>query len=99
MRTDIEEIKRLYLSEELSSYEIAKITGIPSSTVRARLKKLGVMRNSSEATRVRQAKRGKEWMEANFTCRLCGETKPVSELVRDRRYFPFIYCCKKCAGY
>jgi len=99
MRTDIEEIKRLYLSEELSSYEIAKITGIPSSTVRARLKKLGVMRNSSEATRVSQAKRGKGWTEANFTCRLCGETKPVSELAEDRRYFPIVYCCKKCAGY
>jgi len=81
----------LYIDEELSSYEIAKITGISPSTVRRKLKKLGISRNHSEATKIQQQPR--------FTCRLCGKRKPISELVIDRRYSPPIPCCKKCAGY
>jgi len=81
----------LYLNEELSSYQIARRTGIAPSTVRRKLKKLGISRNHREATRIQQ--------QARFTCRLCGKSKPISELVMDRRYFPPIPCCKKCAGY
>jgi len=40
-----------------------------------------------------------EAKELMFTCRVCSKGKPISELVEDRRYFPPIYCCKKCAGY
>jgi len=40
-----------------------------------------------------------EAKELMFTCRVCNKGKPISELVEDRRHFPPIYCCKKCAGY
>lgn len=33
-----------------------------------------------------------------FTCRACGEGRPISDLGADRRYFPILYCCKKCRG-
>lgn len=81
----------LYLDEGLSSYEIARITGIAPCTVGRKLKKLGILRNHSEAAKIQQQPR--------FTCRLCGKRKPISELVIDRRYSPPIPCCKKCAGY
>ncbi len=35
--------------------------------------------------------------ETVFVCKFCGETKPLSELVVLRQYYPLISCCKKCA--
>jgi hypothetical protein len=35
--------------------------------------------------------------EIVFTCKSCGETKPLSELVVIRHYFPQISACKICA--
>jgi hypothetical protein len=46
-----------------------------------------------------EGEKGNMSKELMFTCRVCGKKKPISELVEDRRYFPPIYCCKKCAGY
>ncbi len=91
--SDILEIKRLYLDEKLSSYAIARRIGIPSSTVRRKLKKLGILRNRSEAEKVKKLR------QPGFLCRLCGKKKPIDELVMNRRYSPPIPCCKKCAGY
>lgn len=45
-----------------------------------------------------EGEKGNMNKELMFTCRTCGKKKPISELVKDRRYFPPIYCCKKCAG-
>ena len=35
--------------------------------------------------------------EINFICKFCGESKPLSELVVMRHYYPQIAACKKCA--
>ncbi len=35
--------------------------------------------------------------EITFTCRFCGETRPLSDMVIMRQYFPQIPACKKCA--
>jgi len=35
--------------------------------------------------------------EIVFTCKHCGETKPLVELVVMRQYFPPISSCKACA--
>ncbi len=35
--------------------------------------------------------------EIVFKCKLCGETKPLSELVVMRHYYPQLAACKKCA--
>lgn len=35
--------------------------------------------------------------EVFFTCKYCGETKPLVELVIMRQYFPTISSCKACA--
>jgi transcription elongation factor Elf1 len=32
-----------------------------------------------------------------FTCKFCGETKPLSELVLMREYFPPIPSCRACS--
>lgn len=87
----ISEMVYLYTKESLSTYEIANRIGIPPSTVRGKLRKLGILRNHSEATKIQQ--------QSRFTCRLCGKKKPIDELVMNRRYSPPIPCCKKCAGY
>ncbi len=89
----LETIKHLYLSEKLSTYDIARITGIPVSTVQKSLKRLIVMRTISEAwiTRLGMGR------AVTFTCRICHRTKPISEIVRHRSYFPFVHCCNKCA--
>jgi len=89
----IPEMVHLYINERLSSYEIADRIGIPPSTVRKKLKKLGILRNHSEAIRIQKLRQPK------FTCRSCGKKKPVNELVVDKRYSPPIPCCKQCAGY
>jgi len=93
--SDILEIKRLYLDEKLSSYVISRETGIPVSTVKGKLKELGISRNHSEATKIQKQKRE----QLGFLCRLCGKRKPIDEFVMNRRYSPPIPCCKKCAGY
>jgi len=46
-----------------------------------------------------EGEKGNVSKELMFTCRICGNEKPLSELVEDKRYFPPIYCCKKCAGW
>lgn len=89
----LESIKHLYLSEKLSTYEIARITGMPVSTVQQKLKRVIVMRTTSEAKMARLGMGG----EVFFTCRICHRRKPISELLRDGRYFPTVYCCNKCA--
>ncbi len=94
------ELKYLYTRQKLSTYEIARITGMPRSTVQLRLKKLIVLRTPREAKIAKQeANMAKLGMggEVRFTCRICHRTKPISELVRDPRYFPVVYCCNKCA--
>lgn len=35
--------------------------------------------------------------EILFTCKFCGETKPVADLVVMRQFFPPISSCKTCA--
>jgi transcription elongation factor Elf1 len=35
--------------------------------------------------------------ELVFTCKFCGETKPLIELVVMRQFFPAISSCKACA--
>lgn len=35
--------------------------------------------------------------EINFTCKFCGEKKPLSELVVMRQYFPPISVCAVCS--
>ena len=35
--------------------------------------------------------------EILFKCKVCGETKPLSELVIMRQYYPTISACKVCA--
>jgi hypothetical protein len=35
--------------------------------------------------------------EVVFTCKFCGETKPIVELVVMRQFFPPISSCKSCA--
>ena len=32
-----------------------------------------------------------------FTCKLCGEKKPLAELVILRQYYPVLSSCKECA--
>jgi hypothetical protein len=32
-----------------------------------------------------------------FKCKLCGESKPISELVVLRQYYPVLSSCKECA--
>jgi len=93
--SDILEIKRLYLDEKLSSYGVARKIGIPTSTVKGKLKELGISRNHSEATKIQKQRRE----QPGFLCRLCGKKKPIDELVVNKRYFPPIPCCEKCAGY
>jgi transcription elongation factor Elf1 len=35
--------------------------------------------------------------EIMFKCKFCGETKPLSEMVLMRQYFPQIAACKSCS--
>jgi transcription elongation factor Elf1 len=35
--------------------------------------------------------------EISFTCKFCGETKPIVELVIMSQFFPPISSCKTCA--
>jgi hypothetical protein len=35
--------------------------------------------------------------EINFKCKCCGETKPLSDLVVMRQYYPAVSVCKVCA--
>jgi hypothetical protein len=35
--------------------------------------------------------------EVIFTCKFCGETKPIVELVIMQQFFPPISACKTCA--
>ena len=90
---DISEIVHLYVNEKLSTHEISEKTGIPSSSIRWRLKELGILRNHKEAAKIQKGK------QLKFTCRSCGKRKLVNELVVDRRYSPPIPCCKECAGW
>jgi hypothetical protein len=32
-----------------------------------------------------------------FTCKFCGETKPLDEMVIIRRYFPQLTACNQCS--
>jgi transcription elongation factor Elf1 len=34
-----------------------------------------------------------------FTCRFCGETKPLSDMVIIRRFYPHLSACSNCALY
>lgn len=89
----IPEIVHLYINEKLSTYGIAERIGIAPSTVRRKLRKLGILRNRSEAQKIKRLR------QPGFLCRLCGKRKPIDELVKNKRYFPPIPCCKQCAGY
>jgi len=91
-----EELQELYVDQRLSTYDIAKLTGIPSSTVGYRLKKLGMRRSRSEAMSIRIKKEIGIW----FTCPVCGKEKPLSELIENRSFVPLPRpCCKECAGF
>ncbi len=35
--------------------------------------------------------------EILFTCKFCGESKPLSDLVVMRQYYPQLTACKSCA--
>lgn len=35
--------------------------------------------------------------EIVFVCKFCGETKPLSELVIIRHYYPLVSSCKNCS--
>jgi hypothetical protein len=35
--------------------------------------------------------------EILFKCKFCGETRPLSELIMIRQYYPQIPSCKACA--
>jgi len=69
------------------------MSGIPVGIIAGRLKRLGILRNHSEAEKIKRLK------QPRFPCRLCGKKKPIDELVKNKKYFPPIPCCKKCAGY
>ena len=34
--------------------------------------------------------------EVSFVCRFCGETKPLSELTLQARFFPVLTACRAC---
>jgi len=34
--------------------------------------------------------------EITFTCRFCGESKPLSELTLQTRFFPVLTACRAC---
>jgi len=69
------------------------MSGIPVGIIAGRLKRLGILRNHSEAEKIKRLK------QPGFPCRLCGKKKPIDELVKNKKYFPPIPCCKKCTGY
>lgn len=90
-----DEIAEMYLVDELSTYKIAKKFGCASSTIRRKLVKLGVeLRSPSKAAQLQTRMR-----KIFFKCKICHIKQPLAELVEDRRHFPIITCCKRCAGY
>jgi len=95
LESNFSEVIHLYVDEKLSTYEIGRMHGIPPSTIAKRLKKLGIIRSYKEAGRIVLNNHHK----LTFTCRLCSRKLLLNELVSDDRYFPPVYCCKKCAGY
>jgi len=95
----LQEIEKLYLFDELSSYEISARTGVPHSTITKKLRGFGLTRSRGEATKVKQGKQTKPSRKLSFICKLCHKRKPMEELVQDRRYSPPLLCCKRCAGY
>jgi hypothetical protein len=32
-----------------------------------------------------------------FTCKFCGESKPIAEMIIIRSYFPILAACKECS--
>lgn len=38
----------------------------------------------------------KEVKEFTFTCKFCGETKPLSEMILQTRFFPVLTSCRAC---
>ena len=38
----------------------------------------------------------KEIKEITFTCRFCGETKPINEMILQTRFFPVLTSCRAC---
>ncbi len=49
-----------------------------------------------EKTKKKVAEPAKE-KEIVFVCKFCGETKPLSELVVMRHFYPLVSSCKDCA--
>lgn len=52
--TDKEELRRLYVDQELSSRQIASMLGVGKTTVADRVSKYGLTRTQSEASRIQQ---------------------------------------------
>lgn len=50
----------------------------------------------SERTPKKTTQPAKE-KEIVFICKFCGETKPLSEMVVMRHYYPPVSACKECA--
>lgn len=90
---DRELLLQLYNHKKMSVRQLSKKLDVPRSTVQLELKKIGALRTNTQA----QANRRMRGL--TFTCKLCGETQALVNLVEDHRYFPFIYCCRKCAGW
>jgi hypothetical protein len=38
----------------------------------------------------------KETGEITFTCKFCGESKPLDEMILETRFFPILVSCREC---
>jgi transcription elongation factor Elf1 len=38
----------------------------------------------------------KEGEEITFTCKFCGESKPIGEMILQTRFFPVLASCREC---
>ena len=93
----LEEMVRLYQEEKLSIGEVAKQLKVSKSAVTREVKDAKVTRLRTDARRLyREKMKGKANNVIMFTCKICGDVKPLSDLVENRRFRPTIYGCKDC---
>lgn len=91
-----EVLRGLYVNQCLSTYEVSRKTGIPVATVGYKLKKMGVLRSRRKAMSMHMKRQMTNW----FVCPVCGEEKPLSDLVKDKRFLPWPrFSCKQCANW
>jgi len=38
----------------------------------------------------------KEAVDITFTCKFCGESKPLDEMILETRFFPILVSCREC---